>query len=814
MQDSFERIMVGSSRKASSRVGRKTAPRAASAERDSQDTHALRGLSVLHALAAGVGRTTDFADIVNLALTQMIELTGMRAGAVMLVDEERRALHAVADYHLSPALKASLYQWPVPLGRYIPGIAAERCELLVVDDAKNDERETPALRKEGIETHICIPLAFRGRALGVLGLLDDRPRSFSQVDLDLFTAVGEQLAVAIERTRLLDRQTDLTERLQSLNEITRIALSGAEIAEMFEQVGDEVRKLIDHDRLSIMIRVPGEDKVRVFAASGPGDMPSLAPMPFSDLPAGEVIRTGHPFLRSDLVREAVYPFESILRTLGHRSLLVVPLRAHDRIMGSLCFASYQSAHYGPRELEVSQDIADHLAIVVEHALAVEGLKETARLQERTRLAREIHDTLAQSLTGLVIQLEMSADLIDRDPIAARDALRRMQGVARETLEEARRSVWDLRPAGLAPGMLTEAISREMVRTHEQGLQTSLSTEGEQPASMDTRSEVVLLRIAQEALTNVRRHAHAHNVAVKLTYGASGARLEVADDGIGFDPTSTRGLLSPAGGGFGLTGMQERARLAGGRMEIQTAPTMGTRVSVEIPYQPPPEPLPSFTGPAAPGARLEKSRRISVLVVDDHEVVRHGIRHILARCDDLLVVGEAGDGEDAIRQIQARRPDVVLLDLQMPVLDGLGTLRRLRAEGLETTVILLSVHAKDEQIFEALRAGARGYLLKDVGREDLVRAVRTVSEGGSLLQPVVAGRLIQRLDVRASSTLTARELDVLKLLATGARNKEIAAHFFMSLNTVKFHVAHIYQKLGVQTRTEAVHAAAQRGLVNV
>jgi DNA-binding NarL/FixJ family response regulator len=202
----------------------------------------------------------------------------------------------------------------------------------------------------------------------------------------------------------------------------------------------------------------------------------------------------------------------------------------------------------------------------------------------------------------------------------------------------------------------------------------------------------------------------------------------------------------------------------------------------------------------------------VLVVDDHEVVRQGIRKMLEQADGVRVVGEAADGVAAIDQIQALTPDVVLLDLEMPRLNGVETLAKLRELGVEAGVILLSTYAKDEYVVEGLRRGARGYLLKDASREDLLGAIRTVHGGGSLLQPVVATRLLERLEAGAASDLTERELDVLRLLATGARSKEIAAQLHVEVRTVRFHTENIFRKLDATTRTQAVRIAAERGLL--
>ena len=178
-----------------------------------------------------------------------------------------------------------------------------------------------------------------------------------------------------------------------------------------------------------------------------------------------------------------------------------------------------------------------------------------------------------------------------------------------------------------------------------------------------------------------------------------------------------------------------------------------------------------------------------------------------------MVGEAGDGEAAIEQIMAIQPDVVLMDIQMPKLDGVETVRKLRQLGIDTPIILLSVYANDEYIFDGLRAGARGYLMKDVDQGELVEAIRTLNEGGSLLQPIIANRLVERMAIDEAAGLSERQQEVLQLLASGGRNQEIADQLFLSLRTVKFHVENLYRKLEVRTRTEAVRVARERSILN-
>lgn len=213
-----------------------------------------------------------------------------------------------------------------------------------------------------------------------------------------------------------------------------------------------------------------------------------------------------------------------------------------------------------------------------------------------------------------------------------------------------------------------------------------------------------------------------------------------------------------------------------------------------------------------------SDRIRIVVADDHPVVRDGLSAILGTQPEFEVVGEAGDGEETVRQVTALRPDILLLDLEMPALDGVEALRRLRDLMPEARVIVFTAFDTDERIMEAVRAGAQGYLLKGVPRQELFQAIRVVHAGGSLLQPVVASRLLRQVRQEPPSPvvepLTAREEEVLQLLAQGLQNKEIATRLSITERTVKFHVSAILGKLGAGNRTEAVAAAVQRGLVKL
>jgi DNA-binding NarL/FixJ family response regulator len=207
-----------------------------------------------------------------------------------------------------------------------------------------------------------------------------------------------------------------------------------------------------------------------------------------------------------------------------------------------------------------------------------------------------------------------------------------------------------------------------------------------------------------------------------------------------------------------------------------------------------------------------SDQIRLLIVDDHPVVRDGVRGQFTGEEDIDVVGEASDGREAVNKAATLGPDVVLMDLRMPDVDGVSAIHMLAEKNIDARILVLTTFDTDRDVLAAIEAGATGYLLKDAPREELLRAVRAAAKGETVLAPTVGAKLVDQVRRPVRETLSERELEVLRLVAGGASNRDLAERLFISEATVKSHLLHIYAKLGVNDRAAAVGAAYDRGLL--
>ena len=294
---------------------------------------------------------------------------------------------------------------------------------------------------------------------------------------------------------------------------------------------------------------------------------------------GHVSGTGLPWITGDVDRD---PFFSDLglKNLEIRSELAMPIKQGDAVVGVLDLCSAEVAAFDDTDMLIAQTLANQLAVAIENARIFDETRDMAVLEERNRMAREIHDTLAQGFTSIVIQLEAGEDSLEGDPEALDEHISAAKGIARECLAEARRSVWNLLPEVLESNPLDVIISDEVDRfattTDADADFTLLGARKE----LNAATQAAILRICQESLANIRSHADAKQVHVTLDFGLDAVKLTVSDNGTGFDPEGIR--IGGGQGGFGLTGMRQRARLLHGDVDIKSSLGKGTVVEAKIP----------------------------------------------------------------------------------------------------------------------------------------------------------------------------------------------------------------------------------------
>ena len=474
--------------------------------------------------------------------------------------------------------------------------------------------------------------------------------------------------------------------------------------------------------------------------------------------------------------------------------------------------------------------------------------------ENTQLIRELSAMLAQvSVLQSIARPGASETLSQGDLAVLREGLSALEQMAREMLYEARSVDDALSLASLPDVPLGEALAHVVDETAETlQLSSRVVFSGEEhPLSREI--EGLLYQIALAALAQVRQHSGARKLRFTMQYESDRLVMSIEDDGApasGSVPglfgdeaqalpvppfTAQEDQQSSAPDDALFARLRNRAEMFGGSLEVMANIEHGTQVQVRLPYRLEPgegkdamNRVPttdvgtrfiasSFIASSQDATANVPAAAVRILVVDSLAVTRAGLRRLLESYSDLLVIGEAADGVQAVSETAELGPQVVIMDAQLPGGQSLEALRQIKLLNVETRVLLLSTLEREEYLYETLRAGADGYVLKDIQPDELARAVRSVARGEVLVQPQIASRLISRFGrqgraINTLDSLTARELEVLRLLARGLRNKEIAARLYVSERTVNFHLANIYQKLNVSGRTEALSKAHEQGLL--
>jgi signal transduction histidine kinase/DNA-binding NarL/FixJ family response regulator len=769
---------------------------------------------------------TPFASLdeaINQTLTLLADLTGISLTMIHRLEDD-----ALVVSHACDRMGLGI-QTPVTVRRVdtFCDTVLESLTPLIVRDADTEPRwrRLPGKLLVGTRSYISVPIVLGdGRVFGTLCAHDRRALDLGPAEIDAMRILARMIAFQIERDEALCRESEISrdlatqnqelaralQQLDALREVVESISSELDLRELLKRVVVNAVSLLGAYAGAISLAGADLDAPRRLVVTHNLDAEGLDTrgIPSRAGLMGEVIARRGPVIvaRYD---DLAQPLPD---TAFHRLApwIAVPIWWQGEIIGTFGVAANDAdRRFGEPEIELLALLAKHAAVGIENARLYAASRDLGIAEERNRLAREIHDTLAQSLLTLTFQLRAARGSIATDPERAESELLAAEANARSALEEARRSVWNLGPAALETGSLIEALQGE-TEPGRAGMPCRLVVSGA-PRPLTADVQLTLLRVAQEAIANARKHAHCSRIEVRLEFQDEGVRLAVADDGRGFDPAVASRGPTPEGG-FGLSSMSERLRRLGGKMGIESGLGNGPGVTIvaTLPYPPP---------VAMSGAEPEVARRATpspvqmrVVVVDDHLATRTGLAALLDAQPDLVVVGQAADGEEALRTITALRPDVALVDLRLPKLGGVETIARVTRMPVATRTIVVTSFAQDELVLQALRAGAQGYLLKDASADELAGAVRTVGAGGTYLTPLVAGKLASSLTHQ--ERLTPREREVLHLIGQGLADKEIAAEIGTSAKTAQFHVANLLDKLGAQNRTDAVRIGYARGLIDV
>jgi PAS domain S-box-containing protein len=540
-------------------------------------------------------------------------------------------------------------------------------------------------------------------------------------------------------------------------------------------------------------------------------------------PAGEL--TGRPFVEFfDPVAQALLREQLERRRQGEHGYYELEYTTHDgRRLAGLISAAPLMDERGEIDCSVAviTDItarkeAEAAQLELERQLrALSAELVLAEERERRRLAGQLHDRIGHALVLAKIQLERQ--LTDQPaPAELAEVLQRIE----QTIADARSLTFELSPPVLHELGLAAAIqwlADETAKLH--GLKFSIR-HSDWHRRLGEELRVLLFQATREILFNVVKHAGARHVTIELAREGQLVRLAIADDGSGFD-VAVAAARSRGGSGYGLFSIAERMRHLGGSLEIESS-SAGTHVTLLAPMAAEAvAPTPAAgAAPANDAQGPEVARRtdqIRLLIADDQQLMRQGIHTILDSDPQFTIVGEAATGQQALELARRERPDVVIMDIDMPEMDGLEATRVLAAEFPQLRVIALSMYADRQYVGEMLRAGATGYLLKDCAGDDLARAIRAVDGDLTFLSPAIAELVVAELLNRpraADATLavlTRREQQVLALLAQGQAPKEIALELGLNPKTIYTFRTSIMQKLAIDSDAELVKFAIREGL---
>lgn len=428
----------------------------------------------------------------------------------------------------------------------------------------------------GLRSLIGVPLISNDEVTGVLIIRSKLERAYGEREVRLAEGVAAQIAGAIASSRLHAYTQTVAREREILADLARIISSSLDIDEVYDQFATQAHKLMQFDRIVISSIDSAEGTVTPVYAAGLRV-------------AGWEVGTVHPLAGSEIERVVERRETTILADRPYAGALnsgiSTPLTSRGEVIGVLILDSFDDDSYSDQDMRLLEKIADRVAPAIENARVYRQSREIAVLEERNRMAREIHDSLAQGITGIIWQLNVVLGEVENNREYTAGQIEKIRDLAKECLQEARRSVFDLRSGPLQGRTLVEAIREEGRRLTDDGrTQVKVSISGPR-VQLPSTLEAGAIRICQEALNNVRRHSNASECSIRLVFRKRALELTVQDNGTGFDPddqSEPENSGTDGAGGFGLISMRERTRLLGGEFELESARGSGTAIHAVLP----------------------------------------------------------------------------------------------------------------------------------------------------------------------------------------------------------------------------------------
>lgn len=551
-----------------------------------QSRREVRRRDALRQVVESISSELDLNSLLEQVVRNAVDLLDASGGSITLMEQDGSVARLRAVYNLPEVLVGQVLE----PGQGITGIVLETRQPVVVADYFQD-LPTPMKEVTGVRASIGVPILWQGRLVGGFAVFDSQPsRVFDDHDREMMGLLATHVAIAIENARLYGALQSHVDELLGLQKLSTAILEEHDFDRVLQVTCEQLLKLTDASGVGLALLEEYGRFLELRTVVGPSaDLLRGARIPLEGSFAGEAIRSNQP-LRTRDAQSDPRAYQPSIRLGATRSLLSVPMKTRERTVGALSIYNKRGsdgAVFTERDAELATLFANQAAVAIENARLYEQTREYAVIEERNRLARELHDSVTQSLFSVSLLTETALSVWDRDPAKARERLERARELASGALTEMRALIFELRPTALQQEGLVNALKKHLAaRRSRESLNAALRVIGAEQR-LPAATEEALFRIVQESLNNVVKHASATRVEVTLTFQRKRLKVCTIDNGKGFrvsSSSSSASLDQHRTDTLGMSSMRERAESVGGTLVVRSTPGKGTRVCVEVPLR--------------------------------------------------------------------------------------------------------------------------------------------------------------------------------------------------------------------------------------